>query len=99
MNSRPQSPWTLVACAVSFCVLLLAARVCAEPDTGARGQIEIDASFIAFAKAETEVIARRAGSAAPSATEIKALWRSGSGRLLSTAMDAFLYWCVLFTGP
>lgn len=46
---------------------------------------EIDGSYLAFPSKDIEAAARREMRAAPSADEIKALWRKGEGRLLTTA--------------
>lgn len=48
-------------------------------------QIEIDCSFVAFPDKDLEAAARRAGRAAATTEDIRALWRSGAGRLVGTS--------------
>lgn len=48
-------------------------------------QVEIDCSFVAFPDKDLEAAARRAGRAAATTEEVRALWRSGSGRLVTTS--------------
>jgi hypothetical protein len=47
--------------------------------------VEIDCSFVAFPIRDLDTAARKAGRAAATAEDVRALWRGGAGRLVSTS--------------
>jgi hypothetical protein len=48
-------------------------------------QVEIDCSFVAFPIRDLDTAARKSGRAAATAEDVRALWRGGAGRLVSTS--------------